>query len=87
MNQERGEKGNRGQDRSSEDSDSYEYLKKMPLQDVRIWMRYRPMAIKGVKANCKASHADLSAVCAIRTNKRPRNTWKYAQGASTRGGD
>ena len=26
-------------DRSSEDSESYEYLKMMPLHDARIWMR------------------------------------------------
>ena len=46
-------------DRSSEDSELYENLKGMPLQDVRIWMRYRARAIKGVKDNSRASHADL----------------------------
>ena len=44
----------------SDDKESFEYLKVMPLKDSRIWMRYRARSIKGVKDNCRASHADLT---------------------------
>ena len=47
-------------DRMSDDRETFEYLKVMPLKESRIWMRYRARAIKGVKDNCRASHADLT---------------------------
>ena len=46
-------------DRLSDDRETFEYLKEMPLKEARIWMRYRARAIKGVKDNCRASHDDL----------------------------
>ena len=49
-------------DRSSEDRESNDYLKHMPLQE-------RTRAIKGVKANCKSSHADLK--CSLCNEDEP----------------
>ena len=47
-------------DRLSEDRETFEYMKVLPLKESRIWMRYRARAIKGVKDNSRASHADLN---------------------------
>ena len=66
-------------DRLSDDRETSEYLKVLPLREARIWMRYRARAIKGVKDNCRASHDDL--ICNL-CNEQETETQEHIETCS-----